>query len=88
MNQKTNHVFQAENLNWNELEAVGISRQELEKNGNMELLLQGEESEVIPLKLRTPVLCITMDATLKITEGADGNPVMEINGLEREETVG
>lgn len=88
MNQNTNHVFKAEDLDWNKLEAVGISRQELEKSGNMELLLQGEESEVIPLKLRTPVLCITMDATLKITEGNDGSPAMQINGLEHELTAG
>lgn len=81
MNQNTNQIFKVEDLDWNGLEAAGIKREQLEKNGNMELLLQGEESEIIPLKLRTPVLCMTMDATLKIVEGPDGKPVMEINGI-------
>ena len=81
MKQNTNQIFKAEELDWNGLEAAGIKRQQLEKSGNMELLLQGEESEIIPLKLRTPVLCVTMDATLRIVEGPDGKPMMEINGI-------
>lgn len=81
MNQNTNQVFKAEDLDWKGLKAAGINRKQLEESGNMELLLQGEESEVIPLKLRTPVLCITMDAILRIVESADGKPMMEINGL-------
>lgn len=81
MNQNTNQIFKAEDLDWNGLEAAGIKRQQLEKSGNMELLLQGEESEIIPLKLRTPVLCVTMDATLRIVEGPGGKPMMEINGI-------
>ena len=81
MNQNTNQVFKAEDLDWNGLAAVGINREQLEESGNMELLLQGEATEVIPLKLRTPVLYLTMDATLKIVEGTDGKPVVEINGI-------
>ena len=84
MNQNTNQIFKVEDLDWKGLETAGIKRKELEASGNMELLLQGEESEVIPLKLRTPVLCITMDATLRIVEGADGKPIVEINGLSPE----
>ena len=84
MNQNTNHVFKAEDLDWKGLEAAGIKREQLEESGNLELLLQGEESEIIPLKLRTSVLYVTMDATLRIVEGADGKPVMEINGINPE----
>ena len=56
----------------------------------MELLLQGEETETVPLKIRTPALRLTMDATLKLTAGTDGKPVMEIYGLspEAEEATG
>ncbi|GAE84950.1 DUF4099 domain-containing protein [Bacteroides reticulotermitis] len=84
MNQKTNHVFRVGDLDWKGLEATGISRQMLEESGNMELLLQGEESEALPLKLRTPLLYITMDATLRIVEGPEGKPVMEIDGIGHE----
>lgn len=85
MNQNTTQLFKAEDLDWIELEAAGIHREKLEESGNLELLLQGEATEVIPLELCTPILCMTMDATLKIVEGPDGKPVMEINGLSPEE---
>lgn len=60
------------------------TKEELEKSGDMELLLQGEETETVPLKIRTPALRLTMDATLRITVGTDGKPVMEINGISPE----
>lgn len=84
MNQSTNQLFKVEELDWKGLEKAGIKRKQLEKSGNMELLLQGEESEIIPLKLHTPLLSVTMDATLRIVEGPDGKPMMEINGLSPE----
>lgn len=84
MNQNTTHVFKAEDLDWNQLEALGIYEQSLEKSGNLELLLQGKESDIVSLKLRTPVLYVTMDAVLKITEGPNGKPIVEINGLDHE----
>lgn len=74
----------------NTYETAGIHKEELESNGNMELLLQGEATEAMPLKICTPILHITMDATLKLTAGTDGKPVMEIYGLspEAEEATG
>ena len=79
MNQNDNRIFRKEDLDWKELETIGIHKEELERSGDMELLLQGEETETVPLKIR-----ITMDATLRITVGTDGKPVMEINGISPE----
>ena len=84
MNQNDNRIFRKEDLDWKELETAGIHKEKLESNGNMELLLQGEATEVMPLKICTPILRLTMDATLRITVGTDGKPVMEINGISPE----
>lgn len=84
MKQNDNQIFRKEELDWKELETIGIHKEELEKSGDMELLLQGEETETVPLKIRTPALRLTMDATLRITVGTDGKPVMEINGISPE----
>lgn len=81
MKQNDNRIFRKEDLDWKTLETIGIHKEELEKSGDMELLLQGEETETVPLKIRTPALRLTMDATLRITVGTDGKPVMEINGI-------
>lgn len=84
MKQNDNRIFRKEDLDWKTLETIGIHKEELEKSGDMELLLQGEETETVPLKIRTPALRLTMDATLRITVGTDGKPVMEINGISPE----
>lgn len=79
--QNTRHIYKAEDIDWAGLKAAGISKKQLEADGNMDLLLQGEETDIIPLNLHTPVLCLTMDATLKLVPDSKGIPVLEINGL-------
>lgn len=87
MNQNINHVFRAEDLAWKQLENIGINRKQLEEDGSLEILLQGEETDPVPLKIHTHVMSLTMDATLKLAKGPDGKTVMEINGLQNEENV-
>ena len=87
MNQNINHVFKAEDFDWKQLNSIGIHKKRLEEDGNLNLLLQGEETEPVSLKMRTDILSLTMDATLKAVEGPDGQPVLEINGLNAEEQV-
>ena len=55
MKQNDNRIFRKEDLDWKTLETIGIHKEELEKSGDMELLLQGEETETVPLKIRTPI---------------------------------
>lgn len=87
MNQNINHLFKAEDFDWKQLDTIGINRKHLEEKGNLNLLLQGEETEPVSLKICTAVLSLTMDATLKAVEGPDGKPVLEINGLNTKEQV-
>lgn len=81
MNPNKPIIFKAEQLDWEKLEAVGIRRKELEKDGNLDLLLQGAETGVTTLNLKTPVFSLTMDATLKLEVEPDGRPVIGINGI-------
>lgn len=87
MNQNINHVFKAEDLDWKQLENIGINKKLLEKDGNLDFLLQGEETAPVPLKIHTSLLVVTMDAILKLVEGPGNKPVMEINGLQAEKNV-
>ncbi|WP_410518622.1 DUF4099 domain-containing protein [Bacteroides ovatus] len=81
MNPNKPIIFKAEQLDWEKLEAVGIRRKEFEKDGNLDLLLQGAETGVTTLNLKTPVFSLTMDATLKLEVEPDGRPVIGINGI-------
>lgn len=47
----------------------------------MDLLLQGEETYVMSIKIKTPVFSLTMDATLSLIEDENGNPVISVNGI-------
>lgn len=87
MNQNINHVFKAEDLDWKQLENIGINKKQLEEDGRLELLLQGKETEPVMLQIHTPILSLTMDATLKLVEGPDQKIAIEINGLPTKENV-
>mgnify|MGYP001651863464 CR=1 FL=1 len=73
------------NYNVKDIDWPGLKEQ-LEADGNLDLLLQGKESEIIPLKLCTPVISLTMDATLKLVPGDNNRTIMEINGIRQEES--
>ena len=84
MNTNPKNRFKAEDMEWNALKSLGISKEQLETDGSMERLLQGMETEAIPLKLRTPVINLSMDATLRLVPGSGGKPVLEIKGISLE----
>lgn len=81
MNQNNHHIYKAEQLDWKKLESVGISKSQIEKDGNMDLLLQGKDTGIISVNIKTAVISITMDATLRLIEDENGNPVININGI-------
>jgi hypothetical protein len=85
MNTVSKHTKISESdVNWDDLEGIGISKAELERNGDVERLLNGEKVSVISLHLILLGLEIVMDATLQIVE--DGNvPILEICGIKPEE---
>ena len=85
-NRNIPYNYNVKDIDWPGLKAVGISKEQLEADGNLDLLLQGKESEIIPLKLCTPVISLTMDAIFKLVPGDNNRPIMEINGIRQEES--
>lgn len=81
MEQNKSHIYKADQINWEKLETVGISKSQIEKEGNLDLLLQGKETGIIPLRLKTNVFSLSMDATLKLEEGVNGNLLVNVNGI-------
>lgn len=85
MEQKNGHAFKKEQIDWNALAKAGIGREQLEQDGNLDLLLQGRETGIISLRLKTPVIDLATDATLRIVETPEGVPAVEINGIRHEQ---
>ena len=71
-------------VNWDDLEGIGIHKEELQRNGDLERLLNGEQVSVISLHLTLLGIEIIMDATLQIVD--EGNvPMLEICGIKPEQ---
>ena len=76
---KNNTPFKAEDVNWEELAAIGILKDELEMAGELDTLLRGERTNVIALSLVLLGVDVVMDA-LQLVRKND-SPLLEINGI-------
>ena len=78
-----NTKIKESDVNWSDLEDIGISKAELQRNGDLERLLNGEEVNIISLNLILLGVEIEMDATIRII--AEGNvPMLEICSIKQE----
>jgi hypothetical protein len=84
MEQRQTKVFNADALDWTRLGNMGIDRQTLEASGELDRLLEGRETGVMTLRLRTGLVDITTDATLRIVSDDEGRPVLQVNGVDKE----
>ena len=83
MNTISNTKIKESEVNWNDLEGIGIHKEELERNGDLERLLNGEQVSVISLHLTLLGIEIVMDATLQIVD-ENNVPMLEICGIKPE----
>lgn len=81
MNQKNIKPFSAGDVDWGELESIGILRDELEMAGELDTLLQGEKTGVISLSLVLLGVDVVLDATLQLVRRENGEPLLEIIGI-------
>uniref|UniRef100_UPI002714AC0C DUF4099 domain-containing protein n=2 Tax=Bacteroidia TaxID=200643 RepID=UPI002714AC0C len=73
--------FNAGDVDWGELESIGILRDELEMAGELDTLLQGEKTGVISLSLVLLGVDVVLDATLQLVRRENGEPLLEIIGI-------
>jgi hypothetical protein len=85
MNTQVNHTkIKESDVNWEDLAGIGIRKEDMERNGDLERLLNGEQVSVISLHLTLLGIEIVMDATLQIVD--EGNvPILEISGIKPED---
>lgn len=81
MEQRQAKAFDADALDWTRLGEMGIDRQALEASGELGRLLEGKETGVMTLRLRTGLVDMTTDATLRIVTDGEGRPVLQVNGV-------
>jgi len=72
--------FDEKDVNWDELAAIGILRDELESSGDLATLLKGEKTGIISLQLILLGVDVEMDATLQLVKKGE-EPILEIIGI-------
>jgi len=77
---KDNTPFRLTDINWEERAEIGIHKEKLVESGELEALLNGEQTGIIPLQLVLLGIDVDMDATLQLVEGTD-SPILEIKGI-------
>lgn len=80
MNKENNTPFKAEDVNWDELAAIGILKDELEMAGELDTLLSGKKTNVVSLSLVLLGVDVVMDATLQLVRKGEA-PLLEIQGV-------
>lgn len=73
--------FRDEEIDWEELSGIGILRDELETAGELDTLLRGEKTGVLPLSLILMGVDVRMDGTLQLIR-QNGEPLIEIVGID------
>lgn len=81
INSNPTAPFRAEDVNWDELAAIGILKDELELSGELDTLLKGEKTNVVSLSLILLGVDVIMDATLQLVRKGD-SPLLEIVGIQ------
>lgn len=80
MNKNKGHIYKEEDVKWDELSAINIYKDDLQKSGNLDKLLRGEKTDVINLHLMLLGVDVDLDATLQIIEQGE-TPIVEIVGI-------
>lgn len=80
-NNNNSIPFKVEDVNWDELSTIGILKDELEMQGELDTLLSGEKTNVIPLSLVLLGVDVLMDATLQLVNKGDST-LLEIVGIQ------
>jgi hypothetical protein len=81
---QTYSAIDANNVNWEQFNNIGITRETLEKTGNLEKLLNWQKTDLLPIVIKTDGLSVRTDARLVLRETPEGNLSMFIHALRRE----
>jgi hypothetical protein len=73
-------LFKEKDVNWDELAAIGILRDELKVSGELDTLLRGEKTGIISMQLILLGVDVEMDATLQLVRKGE-EPILEIIGI-------
>lgn len=79
-NNNKPRLYNENDVKWEELAAINIFKDDLEKGGHLQKLLNGEKTDVMSLHLMLLGVDVDLDVTLQIIQ-QDETPIVEIVGI-------
>jgi hypothetical protein len=77
--------FKPEQIDWETMNSLGLSKEKLEKMNLLDPLLKGyKTNELVPISLNLGTAITRMDARLSLQSSEDGKVVMAIHGIRKE----
>lgn len=77
--------YKVEQVDWQTMSNLGLSKEKLEKMNLLNPLLKGyKTNELVPISLNLGTSVIKMDARLSLQPGENGQAVMAIHGIRKE----
>ena len=73
-------LFGEHEVNWDELAGIGIRREDIESNGDLDKFLNGQKIDIVSLDLTILGVNIVLDATLQLVED-NHVAILEICGV-------
>jgi hypothetical protein len=79
-----NNAIDENRVNWSQFERLGISRNYLEKTGNLDRLLNWQKTDLLPVSLKFDDVSLRTDARLALRENPEGVLSVSIHALRKE----
>jgi hypothetical protein len=71
-------------VDWSQLERIGITRETLEKTGNLDRLLNWQKTDLLPITLKFDDITLRTDARLGLRDLPDGKLALTVHALRKE----
>ncbi|MEA9412642.1 DUF4099 domain-containing protein [Flavobacterium sp. PL02] len=86
--ETSEYRFKPEQIDWDTMNNLGLSKEKLEKMNLLEPLLKGYKSnELVPISLNLGTAITRMDARLSLQSNEEGQVVVAIHGIRKEPTL-
>lgn len=84
-NTDRKYRFMPSQVNWGQVNELGITKEYLQQKGLLDQMLQGRKtSQLIPISIRQGGASITTDAKLSLRQEQDGSISLRIHGVKKE----
>lgn len=85
MQETTQYRYQPEQIDWETMKDLGLSKEKLEKMNLLEPLLKGyKTNELVPVSVNLGNAIVRTDARLSLQSGEDGKVVAAVHGIRKE----